>query len=44
VLSILFGIVLLANPVVGALALPWIFGFLGIVGGIAALVMAFRLK
>jgi uncharacterized membrane protein HdeD (DUF308 family) len=44
VLSILFGIVLLANPLVGALALPWIFGFLGIVGGIAALVMAFRLK
>jgi uncharacterized membrane protein HdeD (DUF308 family) len=44
VLSILFGIVLLANPVIGALTLPFIFGFLGIVGGIAALVMAFRLK
>ena len=44
VLSILFGIVLLANPVVGAVTLPFIFGFLGIVGGIAALVMAFRMK
>ena len=44
VLSILFGILLLANPLVGAVTLPFIFGFLGIVGGIAALVMAFRLK
>ena len=44
VLSILFGIVLLANPLVGAVTLPFIFGFLGIVGGIAALVMAFRMK
>jgi uncharacterized membrane protein HdeD (DUF308 family) len=44
VLSILFGIVLLANPVIGAATLPFIFGFLGIVGGIAALVMAFRMK
>jgi uncharacterized membrane protein HdeD (DUF308 family) len=44
VLSILFGVLLLANPVVGAVTLPFIFGFLGIVGGIAALVMAFRLK
>jgi uncharacterized membrane protein HdeD (DUF308 family) len=44
VLSILFGIVLLANPMLGAATLPFIFGFLGIVGGIAALVMAFRMK
>ena len=44
VLSILFGIVLLANPLVGAVTLPFIFGFLGIVGGIAALVMAFKMK
>jgi len=44
VLSILFGILLLANPLVGAVTLPFIFGFLGIVGGIAALAMAFRLK
>jgi uncharacterized membrane protein HdeD (DUF308 family) len=44
VLSILFGIVLLANPIIGAATLPFIFGFLGIVGGIAALVMAFRMK
>ena len=44
VLSILFGLVLLLNPVVGAVALPWVLGLLGIVGGIAAIVMAFRLK
>jgi uncharacterized membrane protein HdeD (DUF308 family) len=44
VLSILFGLVLLANPMVGALTLPFIFGILGIVGGIAAIIMAFRLR
>jgi uncharacterized membrane protein HdeD (DUF308 family) len=44
VLSILFGILLLLNPVAGALTLPFIFGILGIVGGIAAIIMAFRLK
>lgn len=44
VLSILFGILLVLNPVAGALTLPFIFGILGIVGGVAAIIMAFRLK
>ena len=43
-LSALFGIVLLFNPVMSAIALPWTLGILGIVGGIAAIVAAFRLK
>ena len=44
VLSILFGLLLMSRPVIGALALPWVFGVLGIVFGIAAIVMAFRVR
>lgn len=44
VLSILFGLVLVANPLLAALGLPWVLGIFGIVGGIAAIVMAFRLR
>ena len=42
--SILFGIVLLANVGVATFALPWALGTLALVGGIAAIVMAFRLR
>jgi len=41
-LSMLFGLILLFSPFVAALALPWVYGVLGIVGGIAALFVAFR--
>ena len=44
VLSILFGVLLLFNPMVGVVALPFFLGFLGLIGGFAAVVMAFRLK
>ena len=44
VLSILFGILLLSNAFFAALATPFIFGLLGIFGGIAAIVMAFRMR
>ena len=44
VLSILFGLVLVANPLLAAIGLPWVLGIFGIVGGIAAIVMAFRLR
>ena len=44
VLSILFGIVLLANPIIAGLTLPWVLGIFGIVGGIFAIIAAFRLK
>jgi len=43
-LSILFGILLLANVWLFTFSLPWVLGILSIVGGIAAIVMAFRLK
>jgi uncharacterized membrane protein HdeD (DUF308 family) len=42
ILSILIGILLLGSPIVAGLALPWVFGVLGIVGGIAAIFMAFQ--
>jgi uncharacterized membrane protein HdeD (DUF308 family) len=44
VLSILFGLVLVFNPLGAAIALPWVLGVLAIVGGAAAIYMAFRLK
>lgn len=44
VLSILIGFFLVFNPLAGALALPLVLGVFGIVGGIAAIVMAFRLR
>ncbi len=44
VLSILFGLLLISNAFVAGLTLPFIYGILGIVGGIAALVMAFRMR
>lgn len=44
VLSILFGGLLMANPVAGAVVLPWVFGIFAVAGGIAAIVIAFKLK
>ena len=44
VLSIIFGVLLLANIWVATLVLPWVFGILAIVGGIFALILAFRLR
>lgn len=43
-LSILLGLLLLIHPFAGALALPWVFAVFAIAGGIAAIVMAFRMK
>ena len=43
-LSIIFGILLVANPKMGALALPFVLGIFAIVGGIMAVVAAFRMK
>lgn len=44
VLSIIFGALLIANPVIAGLALPWVFAIFAIAGGIAAMVMAFKIK
>lgn len=43
-LTIAVGILLLLNPLAGAVILPWIYGFSLIVGGIAALVEGFRMR
>ena len=43
-LSIIFGLLLLANPKLGALALPFVLGIFAIFGGIMAVVAAFRVK
>lgn len=43
-LTVVFGILLIANPVAGAITLTWIFGFYAIVIGIMLLSLAFRLK
>jgi len=41
-LSMLFGLLLLGSPFVAALALPWIYGILGLAGGISAIFVAFQ--
>ena len=43
-LGCLFGLILLFNPFIGGLILPYVVGIFAIIGGIAALVMAFKLK
>jgi len=43
ILSIIFGLVLIANPLIAALGLVLLLAGLAIVGGIAAIVVSFRL-
>jgi uncharacterized membrane protein HdeD (DUF308 family) len=43
-LSVIFGLMLTFNPMLGALALPWVFGILGLIGGVVLIIQAFRLK
>ncbi len=42
VVNVLFGLFLLANPLIGVVLLPWLLGFFGIVGGAATIMAAFR--
>jgi uncharacterized membrane protein HdeD (DUF308 family) len=44
VLSILFGLLLVSNALKFSFVTPFLFGILGIVGGLAALVMAFQMR
>jgi uncharacterized membrane protein HdeD (DUF308 family) len=44
VLSIIFGVLVLAQPGTGALALVYLFGFYAILGGISQIVLGFRLR
>jgi uncharacterized membrane protein HdeD (DUF308 family) len=43
-LSILFGIIILASPVASTIAVPFVFGVLGIIFGFAAIVGSFFLR
>ena len=43
-LSIVFGIILLGNPLAGAVVLPIVAGVYGLIGGIATIAVAFKLK
>jgi uncharacterized membrane protein HdeD (DUF308 family) len=44
VLSIVLGALLLANVWATALAAPWVLGAFAVIGGIAAIVQAFRMR
>jgi uncharacterized membrane protein HdeD (DUF308 family) len=44
VLSIIFGLILVFKPFAAVLALPLVVGIFSVIGGIAAIVLAFRLR
>ncbi len=44
VVNIILGLILLSNALIATVMLPWVLGGFAVVGGIAAIVMAFRLK
>jgi uncharacterized membrane protein HdeD (DUF308 family) len=44
VLSIVFGLILVLNPLIGLVALPFVLGGFMLVGGIAAVVVSFRMR
>ena len=41
-LSILFGLLLLGSPLIAAFALPYVYGVVSLIGGVAAIIAAFR--
>jgi len=44
VLGFIFGLILVANPFIGVVALPFVLGGFMLVGGIVAIVMSFRMR
>lgn len=44
IISILFGLVLFANPAAGALAMVWLIGAYAVVFGLAMIILAFRAR
>jgi uncharacterized membrane protein HdeD (DUF308 family) len=44
ILVIIFGIILVLNPLIGVIALPFVLGGFMLVGGIAAILASFRLR
>jgi uncharacterized membrane protein HdeD (DUF308 family) len=41
---LIFGIALLANPLIGAAYLPYVLGIFAVIGGIGAIISAFLLR
>jgi uncharacterized membrane protein HdeD (DUF308 family) len=44
VLGILLGLILVINPLIGVAALPFVLGFFMLIGGVGAVVQAFRMR
>jgi uncharacterized membrane protein HdeD (DUF308 family) len=44
ILTIILGLLLLTNTLAGALALPWVFGFFLIIGGIGAVIGGLKMR
>jgi uncharacterized membrane protein HdeD (DUF308 family) len=44
VLGIVFGFILVINPLIGVAALPLVLGFFMLIGGIGAVVQALRMR
>lgn len=44
ILGLIFGIILVLNPLIGLVALPFVLGGFMLVGGIVAVVAAFRMR
>jgi uncharacterized membrane protein HdeD (DUF308 family) len=44
VLSVIFGLILVLNPLIGLVALPFVLGGFMLVGGIVAIVVSFRMR
>lgn len=42
IINFLFGVILLSSPFVAALALPWVFGVIALIGGILAIFSSFQ--
>lgn len=44
ILGLIFGVILVLNPLIGLLALPFVLGGIMLIGGIAAIALAFRTR
>jgi uncharacterized membrane protein HdeD (DUF308 family) len=44
IISVLFAILLMSNPLVSAMTLVWLIGVFALVGGIVLIVVAFRIR
>ncbi len=42
IINFLFGVILLSSPFIAALALPWVFGLIALIGGIVTVFTAFQ--